>query len=59
MMLFSRCEQSYLSPDYIQGLDNYFAGYAGYVEGNTDRKYGICGEDNGLSLILALVFDLL
>ena len=50
--------QNHLLPDYIQVLNNCFAGFAGYVEGNEDRKYGICGEDNGLLLLLALVFDL-
>ena len=35
-----------------------FLGYSGYIQGNERRKYGICNDDEGLLLIVALVLDL-
>ncbi len=51
--------QDCLMQDYIQDLDNYFAEYDGFIEGNENRKYAIEGDDNGLLLILALIADIL
>ncbi len=38
-------------------LNEYFYNYSSYAPGNEYRKYGIANEDNGLLLIVALVFD--
>ncbi len=38
-------------------INKYFSEYAGYIQGNEDRKYGIANEDDGLLLIVSLIFD--
>lgn len=40
-----------------QALNKYFSNYAGYIDGNERRKYGIMNDDDGLLLILALITD--
>ena len=40
-----------------EAINAYFNQYAGYIVGNEDRKYGIKNEDDGLLLILALIFE--
>lgn len=40
-------------------LNKYFFNYTSYVEGNERRKYKLANEDDGLLLIIALVFDAL
>lgn len=43
----------------IKELDKKLNTYADYVIGNEDRKYGIISEDQGLLLILSLLFEIL
>lgn len=38
-------------------INKYFNNYAGYIEGNERRKYGIMHDNDGLLLILALITD--
>lgn len=38
-------------------INKYFFDYDGYIQGNENRKYGIINEDDGLLLILSLIFD--
>ena len=38
-------------------INKYFSNYAGVIEGNESRKYGIQNDDDGLLLIIALVID--
>ena len=35
-----------------------FSGYSGYIQGNERRKYGICNDNEGLLLVVALVLDM-
>ena len=32
--------------------------YNGYIQGNERRKYGICNDNEGLLLVVALVLDM-
>lgn len=41
----------------IDELNNYFTNFAGYVQGNEGRKYGVINNDDGLLLTLALIID--
>ncbi len=38
-------------------INKYFSNYSGFIEGNEAKKYGIMNEQDGLLLILALIFD--
>lgn len=40
-------------------INAYFEQYAGYIEGNEDRKYGIENDDDGLLLIIALIAEII
>ena len=35
-----------------------FSEYSGYIQGNERRKYGICNDNEGLLLVVALVLDM-
>lgn len=41
----------------INELNNYFADFSGYVQGNESRKFGVSNEENGLLLVLALTIN--
>ncbi len=43
--------------DYKDELDEYFFNYAGISEDDADRKYGIIDSNDGLLLVLALIFE--
>lgn len=43
----------------IREVDKKLNTYADYVIGNEDRKYGIISEEQGLLLILSLLFEIL
>lgn len=43
----------------IQELNQYFADYSGYIQGNESRKFGIFNENDGLLLVVGLIINAL
>ncbi|WMJ81236.1 hypothetical protein RBU49_02990 [Clostridium sp. MB40-C1] len=41
----------------IEELNQYFADFSGYIQGNESRKFGITNENNGLLLIVGLIIN--
>ena len=42
-----------------QQINAYFSRYAGYLEGNEERKFGVVGYNNGLLVLLAMLNDII
>ena len=46
-------------PYNLEDWNQAFAGYSGYIQGNERSKFGICNDNEGLLLIVALILDIL
>ena len=43
----------------LEDWNQAFAVYSGYIQGNERRKFGICNDNEGLLLIVALILEIL
>lgn len=41
----------------IKELNQYFADYSGYIQGNESRKFGIFNENDGLLMVISLIIN--
>ena len=46
-------------PYNLEDWNQAFAVYSGYIQGNERRKFGICNDNEGLLLIVALILEIL
>lgn len=42
----------------LEDWNKAFSKYNGYIQGNERRKYGICNDDDGLLLLVALILEM-